>query len=749
MQTRRTIMGFVRIFIFGWIVALLGVPLVAAPAKGQEVLTLEAIFASDRFSGSLPEDILWRPDSRSFVFRQRIGTTDGLWEYGVKSGRRRLIADWDAVARTLAAARPGYRPPVLDDVNTHPDAGRQASLSPDGRLYLASDNGDLFLVDLQSGRPRYLTDAPGLERFAAFSPDGSRVAFTRGGDLYAVEVATGRERRLTDRGADARLLNGEADWVYEEELNVARSFWWSPGSDRILYVQYDVSPIALFPIPDHLDPGSAVELQRYPRAGEANARVKLRLLDLRSGASRTLFDAGASDSYLPRAGWWPDGSAAWFITLNRGQDRLELRTVAAAGAESRLLLAEEDPAFVNVPDPPLFAGAQRFVWASERDGYRHLYLYRRDGTLVRQLSRGPWQVDEVLGLAAHGRRVLFRGNAEDPRESHLYSVALAGGAIRRLAGRRGWHEAVAAPDGSRLLDTFSDLNTPPRLDLVDASGREARTIADGAIPALAEVDLGKTELGSLRAGDGTVLYWSMLRPADFDPLKKYPVLVYVYGGPTDQMVKNAWPESRGLFLQYLARCGLIVFTLDNRGSARRGHAFEAASFRRLGQVELADQVLGATYLESLPYVDRERIGVYGGSYGGTMTLMCMNKAPEHFRVGVAYAPVVDWALYDTVYTERYMDRPQDNPDGYREGAPLHFASGLAGPLLICHGTADNNVHLQNTVQMAGEYVKAGKLFELMLYPRIRHGIRMSKYKLQFHALKADFLERYLIRGGPR
>jgi dipeptidyl-peptidase-4 len=749
MLTRRTIMGLVRFVIVGWIAVFLGVPGGTAPAKGQEALTLEAIFAGDRFSEKLPEDILWLPDSRSFIFRQRIGTTDGLWEYDVKSSRRRLIADWDTVAKTLAAARPDYRPPVLDDVNTHPGAGQEASLSPDGRLYLASENGDLFLLDLRTGRPSYLTDGPGLERFATFSPDGSQVAFTRDGDLYAVEVATGRERRLTDRGSKTDLLNGEADWVYEEELNVARSFWWSPRSDRILYLQTDVSPIALFPIPDHLDAASAVELQRYPMAGAANARVRLELLDLCTGASRMLFDAGATDSYLPRAGWWPDGSAAWFQTLNRGQDRLELRTVAAAGAESRLLLAEEDPAWVNVSAGPVFVDARRFVWTSERDGFRHLYLYRRDGALLRQLSRGAWQVDDVLGLAARPERVLFRGNADDPRESQLYSVALDGGDMRRLGRRRGWHEALAAPDGSCLLDTFSDLNTPPRLDLVDVSGRKVRTIDDGAIPALADVALGATELGSLRAGDGTALYWSMLRPADFDPLKKYPVLVYVYGGPTDQMVKNAWPGSRGLFLQYLARRGLIVFTLDNRGSARRGHAFEAASFRRLGQVELADQVQGAKYLEGLPYVDPGRIGVYGGSYGGYMTLMCMNRAPEHFHVGVAYAPVVDWALYDSVYTERYMDRPQDNPTGYREGAPLHFAKGLAGRLLICHGTADNNVHLQNTVQMADEYIRAGKLFDLMLYPRIRHGIRMSKYRLQFHALKADFLERYLIQGGPR
>ena len=363
-----------RFFITGLIAAVLGVPGGAAMDKGREALTLEAIFAGDRFSENLPEDILWQSDSRAFFYRQRIGATDGLWRYDVRSGRRRLVADWDAVTRALAAARPNYRAPLLDDVNTHPGAGQEASLSPDGRLYLATANGDLFLLDLLTGRPRYLTDGPGRERFATFSPDGSQVAFTRDGDLYAVEVATGRERRLTDRGSNTDLLSGEADWVYEEELNVARSFWWSPRSDRILYVQTDVSPIAVFPIPDYLDAGSAVELQRYPRAGAANARVKLWLLDLRTGGARMLFDAGAVDAYLPRAGWWPDGSAAWFQTLNRDQNRLELRTVDPATAESRTILVEEDPAFVNVSAVPVFVDAQRFVWTSERDGFRHLYL---------------------------------------------------------------------------------------------------------------------------------------------------------------------------------------------------------------------------------------------------------------------------------------------------------------------------------------------------------------------------------------
>ena len=723
----------------------------AAAAAGADgpTLTLDRIFASGDFDEHLPADVLWLPRGDAFVYRHRSGETDGLWRHDVGSGQVRLLADMDTVAKTLAAARPGYSAPPLDNVNSHSGAGRGPQLSPDGRLYLDAANGDLCLIELAGGHPRYLTSAPGDERFAAFSPDGTRIAFARDGDLYRVDLNSGRELRLTDRGDRADLLNGEADWVYEEELDVSRSFWWSPKGDRILFAQYDTSPVSVIPIPDDLELIPTIERQRYPKAGGANSAVRLGVIGSGGGPVNWLFDAEPSDAYLVRAGWLPDGSAAWYEVLNRDQTRLELRVARPGGGGFETVLSEQDDAWVNVFEGPTFIDSQRFLWTSERDGFRHLYLYRRDGTLLQQLTLGEWQVDEVLGVGAGGERVFFSANTEDARERHVYSVGLDGTGLRRLVTGNGTHEARLAPGGGHFLDTFSSLTTPPRMDLYDGDGVKRRTIDEGAIPALDSVGLRAPALGSLPAEDGTPLFWSMLRPPSFDASRRYPVLVYVYGGPGTQLVTNDWQGKRGLFYELLARKGLIVFTLDNRGSGGRGHRFEKAVFRRLGQIELADQVAGAQYLKTLPCVDPERIGIYGGSYGGYMTLMCMNKAAEHFRVGVAYAPVTDWRLYDSVYAERYMDRPQDNPDGYREGAPLHFAGGMTGKLLICHGAADNNVHVQQTLQMAEQYIKAGKLFELMLYPRVRHGIRVSRHRLHFHALKTDFLERHLIQGGPK
>jgi dipeptidyl-peptidase-4 len=720
-----------------------------APATADgDGLTLENIFKNETFKITAPTELTWLPDGRSFLYRQQRDDVDGLWRESVTSGGTVLVVDWDDLTRRLGGLRPGYTKPAMDDVNRHPRVGRRPVISPDGRSYVRLQRDDLALLDLESGDARYLTEGPAPELYATYSGDGTKLAFARDGDLYWLELATGREHRLTDRGDHGELFNGVSDWVYEEELGIKKSFWWSPDGRRIAYIQYDTSPVTTFPITDELELIAHLEEQKYPKAGGANAEVRLGVVDLGTGATSWI-PTGVGDGYIARVGWLPVGGELWFQILNRAQNRLELRFASVDGGASRLVLAEQDDAWVNVRDDLTFVDRQRFVWSSERDGWRHLYLYGIDGRVIRRLTEGPWQVDEVYGLDAARTRVVVQANAEDYRERHLYSVGLDGSGARLLATQGGTHSAELAPDGAHLLDTWSNVTTPDRVELYDVSGRRVRTVHDGRIPALDAVSLVAPEFSSLTTDDGETLYTWMLRPPDFDASKRYPVLVYVYGGPNSQQVVNRWGRERFLYYQNLARRGLIVFSLDNRGSWGRGHAFEAAIRGRMGERELADQVAGVRYLKTLPYVDPERIGVYGGSYGGYMVLTAMNKAPEHFKVGVAYAPVAAWELYDTIYTERYMGLPSDNPDGYRNSAPLNFAAGLEGRLLICHGTMDNNVHLQNTLMMAEEYVKAGKLFDMMVYPRVRHGIRVSHHRYHFHRLKTEFLLRHLIQDGAR
>jgi dipeptidyl-peptidase-4 len=736
--------------IFGgrWAVASVIFVLLVAPAAGAagDFPTLDELFGSDRFDDTAPDLKLWIPDGSGFLFRDTRDGTLGLFRQDVASGATERVVDWEALLNGLHRRRPGYVKPAMDDVNTHPGMGSAPSLSPDGRHLAGIAAGDLYLLELATATARLLTESAAPERFVSFSPDGRQLAFVRDGDLYRLELESGREHRLTNRGENLALLNGAADWVYEEELNVARSFWWSPGSDRILFVQYDTSPIPAFPITDELAAGAGLEWQRYPKVGGANSIVRLGVIEVADTTVRWI-PTGVGDGYLARAGWLPGGREVWFEVLNRDQTRLELRAAMPGAGSSRLLVADEAPDWVNVRDDLFFVVGDRFVWSSERDGWRHLYLYGLDGRLIRRLTSGSWQVEAAYGLDSDRTGVIYCASTEDPRERHIYRVGLDGGPPELLTPAAGTHDAVLAPDGRHFLDTFSSLDTPPRLDLYTVAGRRVRTVDDGVIPALAGVKLVLPELGTVTADDGELLYSWMFRPPDFDPARRYPALVYVYGGPGDQLVVNQWGGTRLLYQMLLARRGLIVYTLDNRGSWGRGHAFEAAVHRRLGQLELADQLAGVRFLKAQPWIDPGRIGIYGGSYGGYMVLMAMNRAPDQFAAGIAYAPVTDWRLYDSIYTERYMDRPDDNPDGYREGSPINFASGLDGSLLICHGTMDNNVHLQHTLQMANEYQKAGKLHELMLYPRVRHGVRMSHHRLHFHKLKTDFLERRLIGSG--
>ena len=723
--------------------ALLGARLRSGPSDSPAgALTLETIFGGETLVPGLPEGLLWLPDGSGLLYRETQDGVTRLVRHDVAGGETRRLLDWEALMEELKSQRPDWSEPPLDDVNRTGRFRFDQVLSPDGRTLVGVAHGDLFAVELESGAARYLTAGGEPESFFAFSEDGRRLGFARDGDLYWIDVASGEEWRVTDRGGVETLLNGVADWVYEEELAVRRSWWWSPDGRSVAFLQYDTSPIPVFPITDDMELIPRVERQRYPKAGGSNSRVRLGVVSA-SGGEPVWIAAAADEAYLPRAGWTPDGGV-WYQWLSRAQDRLELRLADADGGAMRTLVTEQDRTWVNVADDLRFVGSEQFLWSSERDGWRHLYLYSRGGELRRQLTSGAWQVEGVLGTDSEQRHVFFQATERDPRERHLYRVRLAGGPIERLSGEDGTWTASLGPGGSHLAATHSSLSRPPQLELLASDGRRVRRLAGGPIAALEEQALPPVELGSLETADGETLYTAMIRPPDFDPGRRHPVLLYVYGGPHAQTVTDAWFERRQLFFQFLAQQGLVVFWLDNRGSWGRGHAFESAVHRKLGERELADQLEGLAWLERQPWVDPDRIGVYGGSYGGYMALTCLFKAPERFRAGIAYAPVTDWRLYDTIYTERYMGTPETNPEGYAASAPLGFAHQLQGRLLLIHGASDNNVHMQNSLQLSDRLSAAGRTFDMLVYPRVRHAIRTSRFKLAFHQRKWEFLKRHLL-----
>jgi dipeptidyl-peptidase-4 len=707
--------------------------------------TLDALFVDGSLSLARPSGMMWRPGGTEVLYR----TTDDdeiLWAENATTGVRRRIINWSEMSSGLEKQRPHFESRGLGDVNAASFARLAPVVSPDGKTLVGSSSGDLFQLDLDTGKARFLTKGSGVEVFPAFSPDGMRLAFVRSGDIYWIDLATGDEHRMTDRQGRETVTNGIPAWVYEEELGLERSYWWSPDGTSLAFLQFDSSGVDAVPIIDASVPLPGVEWQRYPKAGRPNPAARLGVVDL-AGGPPVWVEVGEDDQYLPRAGWTPGGEV-WFQRLNRGQTLLELVIADPKSGNARVLLTDHDDAWINIGDDLIFLSDGRFLWTSERDGWNHLYLYGADGALKRQLTEGTWQINGVVGMDEGEGTVFFRANAEDLRQWHLYAVDLATGDMRRL-GREvgGSHRALLAPGGRFLIDTWSSLDTPPRADVVGtADGKVVRRLwTTGA--ELEGWDLLPVKAGAIAAGDGTELHSQLILPRDFDPASKYPVVLYVYGGPHSQLTADRWGGSIHHTYRIFAEMGIAVFLVDNRGTWGRGHAFETAVHRRLGQLEVTDQLAAARWLKEQPWVDPDRIAVYGGSYGGYMTLMLMFKAPEMFRAGIAYAPVTDWRLYDSIYTERYMDTPQDNPEGYDEGAPLKFADRLEGSLLVVHGLRDNNVHLHNTLQLIGELAAADKKFELMIYPKTRHGVRHGRYALHFHRLKVDFLSRMLLTGS--
>jgi len=704
--------------------------------------SLDALFKTREMSLSIPDETMWLPGGEDFIYKSSEEKGVFLMKENARTAEKERILPWSELMKELKSLRPAYMPPELGDVNTSSWSRFSAVLSPDGLSMAGVAFGDLYLVDLQKGAARFLTADPAEESFPEFSPDGRLIAFVKDGDLYCLTLETGVLCRLTQDGDPGRVLNGMADWLYQEELELDRAFFFSPDSKKILFLRFDDTPVGINPIATDAIPFARIEQQRYPTAGTPNPKVRLHIVDLAGGDQR-LLNTGEGDQYLVRAGWTPD-HRAWVQRLNRAQNRLDLLVSDPEIQRMHQLITLEDPCWINLSNDLRFLRDGRILWSSETTGRRHFELYSPEGKLIRRLDSGEWETDGIIGLDPDQKRVYFRANRGNRRQFHIWAMDIKSGEMQVFNGSAGGdHYGSLSPSGELIIDRWSSTETPPRADLLDSEGKLIRELWS-TDEQLAQWDLLPIEARVIKADDGTELDGILMKPRDFDPLKKYPVVLYVYGGPHSQLTRDRWGGSIANTYRLFAEMGIATFLVDNRGTMGRGHAFETAVYRRLGEMEVQDQLAAARYLKGLSWVDSERIAVYGGSYGGYMTLMCLFKAPDMFRAGIAYAPVSDWSLYDTAYTERYMGTPQDNPEGYRESAPLNFAEELKGKLLLVHGAVDNNVHLQNSMQLIDRLASSDKVFELMIYPQTRHGVRHSRFAYHFHALKLDFLRRTLL-----
>src|SRR5467141_189233 len=718
----------------GWILLLVwaGTPLIctaqqtgqapAAATPAYKPLTVDRIYSEPSLSGRLTRGIAWTPDSKQISFFEsnatgKVGRTE-LWAVDVTSGQRRVILS----AEKLESVLPADAEQSTQATGLGRHAPAEYQWAPGGGALLFQGPTSLAWFDLKTQASRTL--ASGKESIAdpKISPDGRYVSFVRNHNLWLVSVADGKERAFTEGGTE-EVRKGELDWVYPEELEITTAYWWAPDSSAIAYFQMDESKVAKYPLVNFSSPTGEAEEERYPPAGGANPVVRVFVAPVSGGEAHAMDTGENTDIYIARVNWLTDAKHLAIQRLNRRQTVLDLLIADATSGQTRTALNETDQYWINVSNDLRFLkDGKRFLWSSERSGYRHLYLYDLEGKELAQLTKGEWEVSAVDAVDEGKGLVYFTGTAKSPLERHLYRVSLDGSAISRITIHNGTHGVKMAPDASAFVDTYSDVMTPPRQDVARADGSLLRVINENKDPELAEYRLSAPQFLPVKAHDGMPLNTVMIKPPDFDGAKKYPVLVFTYGGPHAQVVLNAWGGNTGLWHQMMAQKGYIIFALDNRGSAGRGHVFEEPIHFRLGAQELSDQLDGVSYLKSLPYVDGERIGIWGWSYGGHMTLHAMFEAAGAFKAGFAGGPVTDGHFYDSIYTERYLGLPQKNEKGYRDSSPVKYASQLKGKLLIAHGTGDDNVHFANTLMVINDLIEAGKYAEVLAFPGRGHGV---------------------------
>ncbi|MDH4036937.1 MAG: S9 family peptidase [Candidatus Krumholzibacteria bacterium] len=725
----------------GPVAILLIAALAAAPRSATAAkLTLEQVTGGHTLLAPLPTQIKWRGNGKGVSFIQTLPTGEddtrqkALMVRDVPSGREHVLCIADTVG-IPADLREGD-----DDrfsISSH-------EWNPAGDRVVFTFRGDLFLLDAGNGHIDRLTESEGDEQDAVFSPDGTMIAYARGNDLYAMDVDTRTEIRHTTTGCDT-IYNGILNWVYMEELFTrgdVRAFWWSPDGSRLAFLEIRDGSPPVYPIVDQIPTQATYTLQHYPKPGDPNPVVRVGIVPARGGATTWADVDTGDDSYIARVYWVGDGSAVAIEKLNRAQDHLRLLFAEAGSGRTDVVLEESSSTWINVTYLKHYYEKKRqFLWGSEQDGHMHLYLHNVDGSLIRQVTSGDWEVASLVGVDEKKGRIWFTGNHGSVIENHLYRVNENGKDLKRVSTEAGTHRVTMAPDNRNYIDAYSSHERPTRYAVHNSDGKLLFVIGDQLTDALTAANIPPQQFLTIQH-EGRTYHCAMRRPPQMEPGKRYPVIVFVYGGPGSQVVRDAWSR-QDLWHAYMAENGYIVFSLDNRGSAGRGKAWEEPLLKQMGVVELEDQLAGVDYLKSLSFVDPERIGVWGWSYGGYMTLLSLFNAPDVFRAGVSVAPVTDWRLYDSIYTERYMKLPGDNAAGYDASAPLTHADKLEDPLLLMHGDADDNVHMQNSIVLLRALIDAGKEFEFMLYPQREHSIAGTADRLHLYRKMTLFFDRNL------
>jgi len=729
------------------------------PSEAGKQLTIEDIFADGGITGRVPEGVNWSPDGSkvSYVERDDSGDHGTLYYIDLATGKPAVLVSNEKLNALAPAASSIKDERQKEAVQRYSVAAYH--WAPDSKHLLFDANGQLWYYSLDTATAVEITSSADGASDPKFSPDGTRLAYVRKHDLYVRDVKRGQEEALTRDGND-NLLNGEVDWVYREELYSRSNYFWSPDGRSIAFLQMNQKDVPVYPITDWIPTHPTVDRQKYPKAGDPNPLVRIGIVPSTGGKVKWISAGGGKDGSLPlgndpnvlipRFGWVRDG-LLWAMVLNRVQDRLDIYFVDVQSGKSQRILSETTDAWIDMHpeiDFELLSSGDRFLWTSWRDGHYHIYLYQFDkqnplageAKLVAQLTKGDWEVESINAVDEAAGVVYFTANEGDWRQANVFSVGLDGKNLHRVSKENGTHGPNFGPAKTNsYVDTYSVLTTPPSMSLCKTDGVCTPFWQSRSVDAY---HLKAPKLVEFTSADGTTKLLGTLLLPDGGPMMangKAPLILNPYGGPGAQYVRDAWSNDRQLFDQVLARQGFAILKVDNRGMANRGKAFALPIKHNLGPVELDDQMAALKQaLQQYPQLDGSRVGFWGWSYGGYFTLYTMEKT-DVFKAGISVAPVTDWRNYDSIYTERYMGLPSDNEDGYHKSSPVNFAGDLHGRLLEVHGTSDDNVHLQNTMQMVNAFINSGKQFELMLYPRKTHSIAGKAARTDlFHRIEDHF-----------
>ena len=705
-------------------------------AQQKKTVSLEDVFKSNTFSQKSVYGINWMKDGQYYSSLQRGLTGPKVVKINVATGEEEAVL--------IDGAALGIN---FSSYSFNPDESKALIASEVESIYRRSSKGIFHVVDLNSGSAQKLMDG-GKIMYATLSPDNDKVAFVKDNNLFVVELASNVVNQITQDGKWNHIINGAADWVYEEEFSMSKAFEWSPDGKKIAFIRFDETEVPEFNMQTWGKLYPEDYRFKYPKAGEKNAEVSIHIYHLDSKETIHVNAGEEKDIYLPRIYWTNDSNALAFIRLNRLQNQLDLFYADAKDGSSRLILQEKAETYVDLnynDDLRFLEGNKGFIRTSEQDGFKHIYHHDNQGKLIRQITSGNWEVSRLVGIDEKNKKVYYISTEASPLERNLYVINMDGKGKKVLTPEKGSTSVNMSKDFKYYIANYSNAQTPLKVTLNEASGKLVKVLEDNSElkSRLEDFQLSAKEFFRFNTIDGTSLNGYMIKPADFDESKKYPVLMYVYGGPGSQNVTNSWGGTRDFWHHHLAAEGYIVVCVDNRGTGARGRDFKHMTYANLGKLETEDQIAGAQFLAGMPFVDASRIGIWGWSYGGYMSSLALLMGNDVFKTAIAVAPVTTWRYYDTIYTERYLQTPQLNAAGYDDYSPITHVNKLKGNYLLIHGTGDDNVHYQNAVDMVDALIKADKHFDVMFYPNRNHGISGGNTSWHLYSLMTDWIKKKL------